>query len=104
MLNSGPIGAAKHAGCKVSMYYLFTEKEVGKNPRNYRSAAQNPADHREPTGTTFPAQELERLANVQMLKNVRVVRETKDTTLNHNDVPLTHLAELLKAASYLDDR
>ncbi len=58
----------------------------------------------EPTGTTFPAQELERLAKVQMLKNVRVVRETKDTTLKHNDVPLTHLADLLKGASYLDDR
>jgi hypothetical protein len=95
--------AAKHAGCKVSMYYIVTDKEVGKNPK-LPVSAQNPADRREPTGTTFPAQELERLAKVQMLKNVRVVRETKDTTLSHNNVPLTHLADLLKGASYLDDR
>jgi hypothetical protein len=95
--------AAKHADSKITMFYLFTEKEVGKNPK-VPVGPDNPADHREPTGTTFPAQELERLAKVQKLGNVRVVRETKETTLRHNDVPLTHLAELLKAASYLDDR
>jgi hypothetical protein len=32
------------------------------------------------------------------------VRGSKETTLNHNDVPRTHLANLLKAARYLDDR
>ncbi len=95
--------AAKHAGSKITMFYLFTEKEVGKNPK-LPVGPDNPADHREPTGTTFPALELERLAKAQKLGNVRVVRETKETTLRHNDVPLTHLAELLKAASYLDGR
>ena len=95
--------ATKHPGSKVSMFYLFTEKEVGKNPK-LPVGPDNPPDHKEPTGTTFPAQELERLAKTQMIPNVRVMRETKETTLNHTDVPLVHLAELLKAASYLDDR
>jgi hypothetical protein len=76
---------------------------VGKNP-NLPVGPDNPLDHTEPTGTTFPAHELERLAKTQKLENVRVVQETKETTLRHNDVPLTHLAELLKSASYLDDR
>ena len=46
--------------------------------------------------------ELERLAKARMLGNVTVVRETKASTLNHNEVPRTHLADLLKAAAYLD--
>lgn len=95
--------AAKHSGSKVTMFYLFTDKAVGKNPK-LPVGPDNPLDHREPTGTTFPAQELERLAKAQKLENVRVVRGTKETTLRHNDVPLVHLAELLKSASYLDDR
>jgi hypothetical protein len=95
--------ASKHADSKVAMFYVFTEKEVGKNPKS-PVGPDNPLDHREPTGTTSPAQELERLAKVKMLTNVRVMRETKETTLKHNDVPLTHLADLLKMASCLDDR
>jgi hypothetical protein len=95
--------ARSHPGARVAMYYLFTEKDVGKDPKLPVSAS-NPFDHRAPTGTTFPAMELERLAKAQKLSNVIVVRETKATTLNHNDVPRTHLAELLKAASYLEDR
>ena len=39
-----------------------------------------------------------------MLGNVSVMLETKATTLNHNEVPRTHLATLLKAAAYLEDR
>jgi hypothetical protein len=95
--------ASRHSGTKVSMFYLFTEKEVGKNPKAPVGPG-NPLDHRQPTGTTFPATELERLAREKKLDNVTVVRESKATTLNHNDVPRTHLAELLKAARYLDDR
>jgi hypothetical protein len=64
----------------------------------------NPLDHREPTGTTFPATELKRLAETRRLANVAVVRETKASTLNHNEVPRTHLTDLLKAAPYLEDR
>jgi hypothetical protein len=95
--------AKGHAGTKVTMFYIFTEKDVGKDPKLPVSPS-NPLDHREPTGTTFPALELERLARAQMLVNVTVVRETKASTLNHNDVPRTHLADLLKAAPYLEDR
>jgi hypothetical protein len=95
--------AAEHPRCTVAMYYLFTDKEVGKDPKR-PIGPDNPADHREPTGTTFPAQELERLAKARMLGNVRVLQETKQTTLNHTEVPRTHLAELLKAAKYLEDR
>jgi hypothetical protein len=95
--------AARHSDTRVTMFYLFTEKEVGKNPK-LPVGPDNPLDHREPTGTTFPAQELERLAKDQKLGNVRVVRETKETTLRHNDVPLTNLAGLLRAAPGLDDR
>jgi hypothetical protein len=95
--------AKGHAGTKVTMFYLFTEKSVGKDPK-LPVSAENPFDHREPTGTTFPSLELERLAKAQSLGNVTVVRESKASTLNHNEVPRTHLADLLKAASYLDDR
>ena len=35
------------------------------------------------------------------LGNVAVVRETR---ANHNEVPRTHLADLLEAAAYLEDR
>ena len=48
--------------------------------------------------------DLERLAKAHMLDNVVVVRETKESTLNHNEVPRAHLAELLKGAAYLEDR
>lgn len=95
--------ASSHPDTKVSMFYLFTEKDVGKDPKLPVSPA-NPLDHREPTGTTFPALELERLAKARMLDNVAVVRETSATTLSHNEVPRAHLADLLKAAPYLDDR
>jgi hypothetical protein len=95
--------AKGHPGAKVTMFYIFTEKDVGKNPKLPVSAS-NPLDHREPTGTTFPAMELERLAKARMLGNVLVVRETKASTLIHNEVPRTHLADLLKGAPYLDDR
>jgi hypothetical protein len=95
--------ARGHPGTRVTMFYLFTEKEVGKDPKLPVSPS-NPLDHRQPTGTTFPAMELDRLARVRRLENVKVLRETKESTLNHNEVPRTHLAELLKAASYLEDR
>ena len=95
--------AKGHPGSKISMFYIFTQKDVGKDPK-LPVGPNNPLDHREPTGTTFPAMELERLAKARMLDNVAVVRETKASTLNHNEVPRTHLAELLKAAPYLDDR
>jgi hypothetical protein len=95
--------ARTHPGTKVTMFYIFTEKEVGKDPKQPVGPG-NPFDHREPTGTTFPAMELERLAKERMLTNVTVVRETRESTLNHNEVPRTHLADLLKAAPYLDDR
>ncbi len=48
--------------------------------------------------------ELERLAKTQMLGNIAVRRESKASTLSHNEVPRTHLANLLKAAPYLEDR
>jgi hypothetical protein len=95
--------ARGHPGTRVTMFYLFTEKEVGKDPRLPVSAA-NPLDHREPTGTTFPAMELERLARARMLGNVTVVRETRGPALSHTEVPRAHLADLLKEAAYLDDR
>ena len=95
--------AKGHPGAKVTMYYIFTQKDVGKDPKLPVSPS-NPLDHRAPTGTTFPAMELERLAKAQMLGNVTVVRETKASTLSHNEVPRTHLADLLKTAPYLDDR
>jgi hypothetical protein len=95
--------AQKHPGTQVTMFYLFTEKGVGKDPRQPVSDS-NPLDHREPTGTTFPSLELERLARVRTLGNVTVVRETKASTLNHNEVPRAHLADLLKKAAYLEGR
>jgi hypothetical protein len=95
--------AKAHPGTKVTMFYLFTQKDVGKDPKLPVSPS-NPLDHRQPTGTTLPAMELERLAKARMLTNVAVVRETKESTLDHNEVPRTHLADLLKAAPYLDDR
>jgi len=95
--------AQGHPGTKITMFYLFTQKDVGKDPKLPVSPS-NPLDHREPTGTTFPAMELERLAKARKLGNVAVVRETKASTLSHNEVPRTHLADLLKAAPYLDDR
>ena len=95
--------AQGHLGTKVTMFYLFTQKDVGKDPKLPVSAS-NPLDHRAPTGTTLPAMELERLAKARMLTNVAVVRETKESTLDHNEVPRTHLSDLLKAAPYLKDR
>jgi hypothetical protein len=95
--------AKQHPGTKVTMFYLSTQKDVGKDPKLPVSAS-NPLDHREPTGTTGPARELERLAKAQMLGNVSVMLETNATTLNHNEVPRAHVAALLKAAAYLDDR
>jgi hypothetical protein len=95
--------AEKHPGTRVAMFYLFTEREVGKDPKRPVSRT-NPPVRREPTGTTFPAMELERLARARSLDNVTVVRETKASTLNHNEVPRAHLADLLKAAPSLDDR
>jgi hypothetical protein len=76
---------------------------IGKDPKLPVSPS-NLLDHREPTGTSFPAMELERLAKARMLSNVMVVRETEASTLSHNEVPRTHLADLLKAARNLDDR
>jgi hypothetical protein len=95
--------AQGHPGTRVTMFYLFTERDVGKDPKQPVGPG-NPLDHREPTGTTFPAMELERLAGARMLSNVTVVRETKASTLNHTDVPRAHLADLLKQAPYLEDR
>jgi hypothetical protein len=95
--------AQGHPGTEVAMFYLFTEREIGKDPRQPVSPS-NPLDRREPTGTTFPAMELQRLAKARKLGNVTVVRETKATTLRHNEVPQAHLAALLKAAPYLEDR
>ncbi len=95
--------ARGHPRARVTMFYLFTERAVGKNPERPISRS-NPLDHRVPTGTTLPALELGRLVKERKLDNVRVVRGSKETTLNHNDVPRTHLANLLRAARYLDDR
>jgi hypothetical protein len=92
--------AKSHAGTKVTMFYIFTQRDVGKDSKLPVSPS-NPLDHREPSNTTGPALELERLAKTRMLGNVAVVRETK---AGHNEVPRTHLADLLKAAPYLDDR
>lgn len=75
----------------------------GKNPELPISPG-NPLDHRVPARTTLPALELERLAQERKLGNVRVVRGSKQTTLNHTDMPRTHFANLLKAARYLDGR
>jgi hypothetical protein len=93
--------AQRQPGARVAMFYRFTEREVGRNPRLPVGPA-NPGEHREPTGTTGPAVELERLARERKLGNVSVVRE--DSKVAHAEVPRAHLADLLKAAGYLDDR
>jgi arylsulfatase A-like enzyme len=90
--------AQAHPGTRVTMFYIFTQKDVGKDPKRPVSP-DNPADHREPSGTTAPALELERLAKERKLGNVQVVREPE---AKHVDVPRAHLAELLRAAAYLD--
>jgi hypothetical protein len=90
-----------HPGAGVAMFYLFTEREVGRDPKSPVGPA-NPAEHRTPTGTTRPAMELERLAGERKLTNVSVVRE--DSKVSHTDVPRARLAELLKGATYLDNR
>lgn len=95
--------AIRHPGTKVTMFYIFTQKDVGKDPKLPVSAS-NPLDHREPTGTTYPAMDLDRLVKARTIGNVAVVRETKASTLNHNDVPRAHMADLLKAAPYLENR
>jgi hypothetical protein len=95
--------AATHRDAHVEMYYLFTEKAVGKNP-GMPISSSNPFDHRVPSGTTGPALELERLAKASGVTNVAVVRETKESTLDHNEVPRAHLRKLLDAAAYLDRR
>ncbi|CAN5186270.1 hypothetical protein BH11PLA2_BH11PLA2_29680 [soil metagenome] len=92
--------AKEHPGTKITMYYLYTEKDVGKDPTKPVSAT-NPADHKAPSGTSFPAMELDRLAKSMKLNNVIVHRDTK---ASHNEVPKTHLANLLKAAEYLEKR
>jgi hypothetical protein len=92
--------AAAHPGTKVTMYYIPSYKDVGKDPQR-PVGPDNRFDHRQPTNTTFPATELERFATERMIGNVAVVRETK---AKHVDVPREHLAELLKAAEYLDKR
>lgn len=92
--------AAGHPGTKVTMYYIATYKEVGKDPKR-PVGPDNPLDHRQPTMTTWPATELERFAKERGIGNVAVVRETK---AKHVAVPREHLAELLKAAGYLDKR
>jgi hypothetical protein len=95
--------AKEHPGAKVSMFYIYTERDVGKDPKQPVSAS-NPLDHREPSNTSGPALELERIAKAQKLSNVVVVRETKESTLKHNEVPRAHLADLLKKATYVEDR
>jgi hypothetical protein len=95
--------ARGHSGARVAMYYIFTQKEIGKDPKRPVNA-DNPLDHREPSGTSFPAMELERLAGARRLDNVAVVRETAASTLNHTEVPRAHLADLLRGAPYLEDR
>jgi hypothetical protein len=93
--------AAGHPGARVAIFYLFTEKEVGNDPKQPVGPG-NPADHKVPTGTTGPALDLERLARARKLENVSVIREEAKVT--HAEVPRAHLADLLKAATFLDDR
>ena len=68
--------AKEHAGTKVSMFYIFTQKDIGKDPKLPVGPA-NPLDHREPSGTSFPAMELERLAKAHMLGNIVVGAKRK---------------------------
>jgi hypothetical protein len=93
--------AQGHPAARVAMFYRSTEREVGRNPE-LPVSPDNPVDHREPTGATGPAVELERLARERKLDNVSVVCE--DSKVAHAEVPRAHLADLLKAAAYLDDR
>ena len=93
--------ARGHPVTKVTMFYLFTQKDVGRDPRRPVGPG-NPLDHREPSGTTGPALELERLSRARGLGNVAVERVAP--AVSHNEVPRAHLADLLKAAAYLDDR
>ncbi len=93
--------AGGHPGTQVTMFYLFTRKGVGRDPRRPVGPG-NPLDHREPSGTTGPALELERLAKARGLGNVAVKRVAP--AVRHAEVPRAHLADLLKAAAYLDDR
>jgi hypothetical protein len=95
--------AAGHAGTRVTMFYRFTQREVGQDPTRPVGPG-NPVDHREPTGTTRPALDLERLTTARGLGNVAVVRETGASPPSHAEVPRAHLADLLKAAPYLDGR
>ncbi len=90
--------AAAHPGTQATMFYIFTQKNVGKDPK-LPVGPDNPLDHREPSGTTFPSQELDRMAKARKLNNVTVIRESE---ARHNDVPVRHLADLLKGAAYLD--
>jgi hypothetical protein len=92
--------ARAHLGTKITMFYIATEKAVGKDPKR-PVGPDNPVDHREPTGTTRPATDLNRLAGERKLRNVAVIRETM---VRHNEVPLAHLADLLRAAACLDPR
>ena len=82
------------------MYYIPTQKDVGKDPKR-PVGPDNPLDHQQPTGTTAPALDLERMGKERKLGNVKVVPEKEVT---HAEVPGAHLAELLKAAAYLDAR
>ncbi len=95
--------AKDHPRSQLSMYYILTQKEVAKDPKLPVSPT-NPLDRREPTGTTFPSMELERLAGAAGLSNVVVWRESKESTLSHVAVPRAHLATLLKSTPYLDER
>jgi hypothetical protein len=95
--------AAGHPGTTVTMFYIPTQKDVGKDPTR-PVGPDNPLDHRAPSGTTAPALELERLAKARGLGNVAVVREAGPSAPSHAEVPRAHLADLLKAAPYLDDR
>jgi hypothetical protein len=95
--------AQRHPANKVTMYYIATQKDVGKDPKR-PVGPDNPLDHQEPTGTTGPALELERLAKVRGLANVAVARETAASTLSHAEVPRAHLAQLLRAAPFLEQR
>jgi hypothetical protein len=95
--------AQTHRDASVTMFYLFTQKDVGKNP-TLPISPSNPFDRRVPSGTTGPALELERLAKAASLANVTVARETRESTLDHNEVPRAHLRKLLDSAGYLDAR
>ncbi len=94
--------AAGHPGAAVAMFYIPTHKDVGRDSKR-PVGPDNPVDHRDPTGTTAPATDFDRLARARRLGNVAIVREPEGA-VPHNEVPRAHLATLLKAAAYLDDR